>query len=269
MIYNRSAPPGSVVPCLDYEDVARAIAWLCGAFGFTERLRTPPGPDGSIHHAQLAVGTGSIILTTGPTAPAGFGESMLVHIEDADAHCERARKFGARIVMEPGTKEFGERQYAAEDFAGNRWAFTQSVADVAPEDWGAIVNQIKHPLELLPRPRLCYLQIPAFDAEQSAAFYEKVFGWHIRRGDSGHPSFDDATGYVSGAWFTGRPPSREPGLLPSFWVDDMDATLARAVANGGEIVEPPHPDSPGSTSWIADFRDPAGNVIGLYHEGPR
>ncbi len=91
--------------------------------------------------------------------------------------------------MPPGNKEFGERQYSVEDFAGNRWAFTQSVADVAPEEWAKVAT-IKIPLELLPRPRLCYLEIPALDPRQSAAFYGKVFGWNIRHGDSDRPSFD-------------------------------------------------------------------------------
>jgi predicted enzyme related to lactoylglutathione lyase len=131
------------------------------------------------------------------------------------------------------------------------------------------VHEIKHRLELLPRPRLCYLQIPAVDVHQSAAFYERIFGWNIRRRDSDHPSFDDATGNVSGAWFTGRVPSREAGLLPSIWVDSIDATLALVAAHGGEIVDAPHHDAPDSTSWIATFRDPAGNLIGLYQESPR
>ena len=59
-------------------------------------------------------------------------------------------------------------------------------------------------LALLPRPRLCYLEIPALDLGKSVAFYENVFGWNIRKRDSDRPSFDDATGYVSGAWVTGR-----------------------------------------------------------------
>jgi len=267
MIVNRSAPPGPVIPCLVYRDVPKAIAWLCGAFGFKERLRTPPDPDGSIHHAQLAAGMGAVILNGQPSGGQDGIRSLVVRVEDVDAHCERARRFGARIVMEPGTKEFGERQYAAEDLEGYRWAFTQSVADRRPEDWGGLTAELTNPVALLPRPRICYLQIPAADVHQSAAFYERVFGWNIRRRDSDHPSFDDATGNVSGAWFTGRPPSREPGLIVSIWVDDIAATLKLVAASGGEVFEEPHPDSPGSTSLIANFRDPAGNLIGLYQEG--
>jgi len=139
MIQNRSAPPGTIVPWLAYPDVDRAIAWLCGAFGFTERLRTPPGPDGSIHHAQLAVGAGSVVCTAASAAKPGV--SLFVPVEDVDAHCARARQFGARIVGEPRTCEFGERQYSAEDLAGYRWTFSQSVADIDPKDWGAMVKE--------------------------------------------------------------------------------------------------------------------------------
>lgn len=136
MIHNRSAPPGTIVPWLAYPDVDRAIAWLSGAFGFTERLRTPPGPDGSIHHAQVAVGAGTVVLTSGPAKPA---LSLFVPVKDVDAHCEVARQFGARIVSPPKTCEFGERQYSVEDLGGYRWTFSQSVADVNPEDWGALL----------------------------------------------------------------------------------------------------------------------------------
>jgi len=270
MLENRSAPPGPIVPCLIYRDVAKAIAWLCEAFGFTERLRTPPEPDGTIHHAQLAIGEGSVILTGQRAArPHEFIETVMVRVRNIDAHCQRARQFGARILSPPDTKPFGERQYSAEDLEGHRWAFTESVADVQPVAWGGIASQIQHPLTLLARPRLCYLQIPSVDVHESAAFYERVFGWNIRHRDAAHPSFDDATGHVSGAWVAGCAPSREPGLLPYIWVDDMDATLALAAAHGGEIVEAPRHDQPGSTSWIATFRDPAGNLIGLYQENPR
>jgi predicted enzyme related to lactoylglutathione lyase len=120
----------------------------------------------------------------------------------------------------------------------------------------------------LPRPRLCYLEIPAIDAHQSATFYEKVFGWDIRHRDTPRPSFAYPSADVTGAWVTGRAVSREPGLLPYIWVDDIDDSLARIAAHGGSVVEPPHRDSPGG-EWIATFRDPAGNLIGLYQEEPR
>jgi predicted enzyme related to lactoylglutathione lyase len=191
-----------------------------------------------------------------------------VPVEDVDAHCRRARQFGASILRPPADCAFGERQYTAGDLAGNQWTFSQSLADVAPEDWGATVSKIQGRVALLPRPRLCYLEIPAVDLGGSLAFYESVFGWNIRHRESPHPSFDDATGNVSGAFATGRQISREAGLLPYVWVDSIDTTLARVAACGGQIIKAPDLDSPGG-EWIATFRDPAGNVIGLYQEGQR
>ncbi len=121
---------------------------------------------------------------------------------------------------------------------------------------------------LLPRPRFCYLEIPAVNLSQSVTFYEKVFGWNIRKRDTLRPSFDDATGYISGAWVTGRDISRVAGLLPYIWVDDIRNTLAQVEACGGQVVESQHLDSPGG-ELIATFRDPAGNLMGLYQEKQR
>jgi uncharacterized glyoxalase superfamily protein PhnB/catechol 2,3-dioxygenase-like lactoylglutathione lyase family enzyme len=278
MIANRSAPCGTVVPSLIYNDVAKAIDWLCDAFGCRERLRAA-GADGTITHAQLAIGQGGVMLGASrvdhgnrtdfrPPRRDEVSHSIFVHIEDVDAHYEHAQQRGATIVHPPVAYPYGEKQYTAEDLEGHRWTFSQALADVNPEEWGAAVSEIKGPLELLPRPRLCYLEIPALDLRESPTFYEKVFGWNIRFRDSTRPSFDDATGYVSGAWVLGRAISREPGLLPYIWVDTIDVTLARVAAHGGELVEASHLDSPGG-EWIATFRDPAGNVIGLYQPGPR
>lgn len=111
--------------------------------------------------------------------------------------------------------------------------------------------------------KVCYVEIPAADVERSAAFYAAVFGWNIRRRGDGATAFDDATGEVSGAWVLGRPPAAEPGLLVYIMCDSVAATLDAVVANGGEIVQPLGVDAPEIT---ARFRDPGGNVVGLYQE---
>lgn len=141
MILNRSAPTATVVPILIYEDVGKSMDWLCSAFGFTERLRFV-GRDGKVAHGQLAVAEGAIMLGRqgGEFRPPSAREvSQYVHVavEDVDRHFEHARQSGARIVEPPGNKPFGERQYTAEDPGGHRWTFSQHVADVAPEEWGA------------------------------------------------------------------------------------------------------------------------------------
>jgi uncharacterized protein len=111
--------------------------------------------------------------------------------------------------------------------------------------------------------KICYIEVPATDVGRSAQFYKVVFGWRIRQRGDGHTAFDDTTGEVSGTWVLGRPPASAPGLLLYVMVDDVRATLEVITANGGEIVQPVGADAPEIT---ARFRDPAGNVIGLYQE---
>jgi hypothetical protein len=111
--------------------------------------------------------------------------------------------------------------------------------------------------------KICYLQIPATDVVRSAEFYERVFSWNIRQRGDGHTAFDDGVGEVSGEWVLGRRPASEPGLLVYIWVESVAATLDVIVANGNEIAQPIGADAPEIT---ARFRDPAGNVIGIYQE---
>jgi len=113
--------------------------------------------------------------------------------------------------------------------------------------------------------KICYIEIPATDIARSAEFYGRVFGWSIRQRGDGATAFDDAVGQVSGTWVIGRPPASTPGLLVYVMMDSVAATLDAVVANGGEIVQPIGADAPEIT---ARFRDPAGNVIGLYQQPP-
>ena len=105
--------------------------------------------------------------------------------------------------------------------------------------------------------------MPATDIARSADFYKKIFGWNIRKRGDGATSFDDGVGEVSGTWIKGRPPQGNPGLMVYIMVDSVAATVDAIVANGGEIVQPVGADAPEIT---ARFRDPGGNVIGLYQQ---
>ena len=111
--------------------------------------------------------------------------------------------------------------------------------------------------------KVCYVEIPANDVRRSAEFYEKVFAWKIRKRGDGAIAFDDGVGEVSGTWVTGRAPATTPGLLIYIMVDSVAATIDVVIAHGGELVQPIGADAPEIT---ARFRDPAGNVIGLYQE---
>jgi len=137
---NRSIARATVIPVLAYADVSQAADWLCRAFGFSVRLRI-----GS-HRVQLNVGDGAVTVREmrggEPGAALGMGCSITVRVEDADAHCRRARENGARITEGPVTHPFGERQYNAIDFAGYRWTFSQSVRDVPPDEWGGTAVEL-------------------------------------------------------------------------------------------------------------------------------
>jgi uncharacterized glyoxalase superfamily protein PhnB len=149
MTMNRSAAPGPVAPVLVYDDVGKAIKWLCETFGFAERFHY--GSEGCPAGAQLAVGDGSIFLTSPRIGqspkwadgaifraprPDEVTHGVCVHTEDVDGLYRRVKQRGAHVFCEPETHPFGERQFTVQDIGGHRWTFTQSVVDVAPEDWG-------------------------------------------------------------------------------------------------------------------------------------
>jgi uncharacterized glyoxalase superfamily protein PhnB len=145
MVENRSMPSATVIPILVYEDVAEAVEWLTDAFGFVEQVRIGD------HRAQLSIGDGALVVTGRRVASGSWAQdpiefrpprrgvvshAVMVRVPDVDAHYRRARQNGARIVQALTDHPYGERQYSAEDLAGHRWTFSQSVADVAPEEWG-------------------------------------------------------------------------------------------------------------------------------------
>jgi uncharacterized glyoxalase superfamily protein PhnB len=131
-----------IAPYLLYEDVAGALEWLTGAFGFRERLRFV-GPDGSVSHAEAELG-GGVVMLGDPGSdyrnPGRVGHvTQLVHVyvDDVDGHFAHARDAGATLLAEPADQSYGDRRYMAEDPEGHRWVFAQHVRDVAPADWGA------------------------------------------------------------------------------------------------------------------------------------
>lgn len=135
MLANRSIPRSTVIPELVYPDVQKAVEWLCDVFGFTLRIGM-----GS-HRAQLNVGDGAVVVME-PRGGSRSRGDVMVRVEDVNRHCERARQRGARIAREPADYPYGERQYNVEDFAGHTWTFSQSIADVAPEEWGGTSGQL-------------------------------------------------------------------------------------------------------------------------------
>jgi|SRR5579872_1347365 len=111
--------------------------------------------------------------------------------------------------------------------------------------------------------KICYIEIPATDIARSSEFYERIFGWQLRKRGDGSIAFDDGVGQVSGTWVLGRPPMSQVGLLIYVMVDSVAETVEKVKVAGGEIVQPIGADAPEIT---ARFRDPGGNIMGLYQQ---
>jgi uncharacterized protein len=110
-----------------------------------------------------------------------------------------------------------------------------------------------------------YLRIPAPDPHQTAGFYAAVFGWTVdlnRR----YPSFEDGTGHVIGHFIPDLAVAGETGIRPYIYVDSVDGAVQKISSHGGALVEAPYPEG---NLWVATFRDPAGNVLGIWQRGPR
>jgi uncharacterized glyoxalase superfamily protein PhnB len=134
---NRSAPAPTVVPVLAYPDVPAAVAWLTAAFGFQERVRIGPG-----HRSQLQVGENAAVVVAEARGERRAPEDGVVSCElklrvpDVDAQLARALAVGARVLEGPVDRDYGERECTVVDLAGHRWQLTQTLRDVAPEEWG-------------------------------------------------------------------------------------------------------------------------------------
>ena len=135
MMTPRSSPPTpSLAPYLFYDDVERAARFMQDAFGFT-LVFTSPDASGGLAHAQLAHGSGLIML--GHAGGGGLGlvksagaldalhAGVYVFVDDVDAHCEQARAAGAKVLLEPADQPWGDRMYCAVDPEGQFWMFAR------------------------------------------------------------------------------------------------------------------------------------------------
>lgn len=113
--------------------------------------------------------------------------------------------------------------------------------------------------------KVSYLEIPAVDAPKLAAFYREVFGWTIRDEHGARPSFTDAGGLI-GAFERHHTVAPEGGVLPYIYVSGIDGVAERIAAGGGTIVRGVYAEG---DLWVATFRDPSGNLMGIWQAGPR
>ncbi len=259
-IENRTMPPCTVIPELVYDDVTEAIDWLCPTFGLVERWRAGD------HRAQLSIGRCTVAITEPRTSNVRPGaRDLLVRVPDAAAHHDRARARGAKIIREPIDFPYGERQYTAEDLGGHRWTFSQSIADVAPEEWGGTSGPGMRAAPA-PGPTVSVMLIVP-DAEAAVAWYKDALGaqelWNL--------------GGVAGLHIAGAPfflhevnPDNPAETSPDqagvtsvrieLFVDDPDGFVERAITAGASpgsaVVD--H-EVPWGTHRQGGFRDPFGH----------
>lgn len=144
MLKNRSVPADVVLPHITYQNVADALVWLTRVFGFTEHYRYGQNGD-RVEGAQMHLGDAWIMLNSarpGQASPAQIGcgtQSLTVFIDDVDAHFERTKSAGAKIVEDLNETMYGERQYGVEDLEGHHWLFSRHARDVSPDEWGATI----------------------------------------------------------------------------------------------------------------------------------
>jgi uncharacterized protein len=119
--------------------------------------------------------------------------------------------------------------------------------------------------DIFRRGGISYLRIPAANPHDVAAFCAGVFGWKVDA-DRPDPSFEDGTGHVIGHFVADLATAGDAGIRPYVHVDSVDETLERVAAQSGEQVEAPYREG---DLRVATFRDPAGNVVGIWQRGLR
>ncbi len=259
---NRTMPSCTIIPELVYDDVTEASRWLCDVFGLAERWHAGD------HRAQLSLGDGTIAITEPRTSEALTGHvSLVIRVDDADTHCRRAREHGATIVAEPRDHAYGERQYTAEDLGGHHWCFSESIADVAPEDWGGTSGPALHARAAPASGARISVMLIVPDAEAAVAWYREALGAEVRWDLGGVAGLE-----VSGAPFflheanpdnpTEDSPDRigHTSVRVELFADDPDGFVERAVAAGARPGSPvtAH-ELPWGTHRQGGFQDPFGH----------
>lgn len=270
---NRTMPASTVIPQLVYDDVVDAINWLCDTFGFAERWRAGD------HRAQLSFEGGTIVVTEPRTSKALPGrQSVLVRVQDADTHHARARNGGATIIQAPRDFPYGERQYTAEDLGGHQWTFSQSIADVLPEDWGGASGPALHgqpDATVVPGPVISVMLIVP-DADAAVSWYKVALGatelWDL--------------GGVAGLQVAGAPfflhevNPRNPaenspdriGVTSTrieVFVDDPDSFISRAITAGATPgAEIKDHQAPWGAHRQGGFHDPFGHNWSIGDRSP-
>lgn len=272
-------PPCTVIPQLVYDDVGQAIAWLCDKFGFRERWRVGD------HRAQLSLGDGTIAVTEPRTSRVLPGrQSVMVRVEDADLHHDRACRRGAKVIQAPRDYAYGERQYTAEDLGGHHWTFSQSIADLAPEDWGGTSGpalDTQRPAVVPPASEagagtLVTVMLIVPDACEAVGWYLQALGADVLWDLGGVAALEvDGAPFLLHEINPGNPAETSPDRVGvtstriELLVDDPDPIIARALAAGATAQsEIRDHERPWGKHRQGGFRDPFGHVWSVGDRSP-
>lgn len=114
----------------------------------------------------------------------------------------------------------------------------------------------------IPVGAICHNEIFALDLDESAKFYDNLFGWTTSSHDEGYLSWED-TGGNSGGFTTAGAPITNPAATFYIKVKDIPETLSKIKKHGGVIIRL-KTEIGGGHGFYALFRDPAGNNVGLW-----
>jgi predicted enzyme related to lactoylglutathione lyase len=249
--------------------IARLVMGLgFTVFGLNGFFHFMPEPKQQMSEGATALMTG--FLKSGYMFPLVAGNQLVVGILLLINRFARADSHHARPCQHPGFPHFRSTRNPSRGDPHRARVFPCLVLSRLLSNRAQRARQAERLISLmadanptLGNGKICYLEIPALEVESSSTFYQKVFGWQVRRRGDGHLAFDDGVGQVSGTWVTRRRPSTDPGILIYIMVDSVSATIESVVANGGKLVQPIGVDAPEIT---ARFSDSAGNVLGLYQQ---
>ena len=246
-------------------DIEAAVAYYTGLFGWDAEETSPPGAER--RHFMLSMRGRRI---TGIGSPPPFPDQApvwgtYVWVDDVEETVERAREAGGQVILEPFDALDGGRLALLADPSGGVIAAWQ-----VGENHGAqIVNE----------PRVWSMSVlHTLDLEAAKAFYAAVFGWTYEEFEMGGVPMTLALveGYVGGAPSQPVPRSNVAVLMDAaahglpeevptywavdFWIDDLDAALARNAELGGSVINPPA-EGPGFRSAV--IADPQGAAFNL------
>jgi PhnB protein len=135
-------------PYLCVDGAARAIDFYTEVLGASLKMRMD-GPDGTIGHAELALGDSIVMLADeypdmgflSPTRVGGTPVTLHTYVEDVDAVFERAVASGAKVLRPVENQFYGDRSGQFEDPFGHRWSVASHVEDVSEEEMARRAEQ--------------------------------------------------------------------------------------------------------------------------------